>query len=670
MAGVCLTIAIVEIFSLMVASSRSRRPALSAARIALATVLAGSMASLAVAKKPTLPGSGIFAVDVGLSSIDGVVAAFGDFNGDKLMDVFVLDSRAHTVSVHIWNRKAYSFERLPNATLSLDLNRPSKYIIDNVIPADFNLDGRLDVLLVGEDSKRWYPEELELAVYLGNGKDGFNTTAVPLPSSSTAQPFMVDFFGRMEPGLLGVSAANKTLTHWSFLSNPTATPVQLRNSTSGEHACQISDPHSSGFADFNGDCLADILLYCHDSKTKTTRVETWINQKSGPYTPGDHLTLPEGSGQIALADIDADGTIDLIYPSCLSKGNCFINIAYNKQKPLCKSTTATSCRSIDQLCSPDDDFSFELSSGLPISEFLPQDERLQLGLDGLPLPIRIGDFNNDGFPDLLVITTSASGSHLRLLQSIPCGKTVCTVRDLFRGRRAFTPVMSGTEDLNKESGKIIRAAFFDVDEDGTLDIVVSRENELRQWNSVYLNNFYNDAFFLKALVLNGVCPNCKDQPAIQKPYGVNYVGASIKYTVTDTSGQIRSTQVVQMPQTAYGSLQTPYTLFGLGRTNNYIEMLVVGVSRNQSNSIATYQGVIPNSQLIIVPYQPSGVEDSSTWRLELFVNPSGYAAFVLLTLCICALVLSIIVAGLYVVERREDELEKRTLIHAINFDAL
>lgn len=30
--------------------------------------------------------------------------------------------------------------------------------------------------------------------------------------------------------------------------------------------------------------------------------------------------------------------------------------------------------------------------------------------------------------------------------------------------------------------------------------------------------------------------------------------------------------VPQMPQTAYRALQAPYSFFGLGRTNNYIEV--------------------------------------------------------------------------------------------------
>ncbi len=46
---------------------------------------------------------------------------------------------------------------------------------------------------------------------------------------------------------------------------------------------------------------------------------------------------------------------------------CYINIAYNKQLPLCTSTTQQSlvngkriCRPPDDLCTPDPDFNFDL----------------------------------------------------------------------------------------------------------------------------------------------------------------------------------------------------------------------------------------------------------------------------------------------------------------------
>ena len=109
------------------------------------------------------------------------------------------------------------------------------------------------------------------------------------------------------------------------------------------------------------------------------------------------------------------------------------------------------------------------------------------------------------------------------------------------------------------------------------------------------NNFYNDAFFIKTLVTNGVChswcpsgdkfpdPKVKNRPArisdLEQPYGVSYAGAAVKYTITETDGSVRVHQGMQLAQSAYMALQTPYNLFGLGRTNNYVDYLYVGVTR-------------------------------------------------------------------------------------------
>jgi integrin alpha FG-GAP repeat containing protein 1 len=74
-------------------------------------------------------------------------------------------------------------------------------------------------------------------------------------------------------------------------------------------------------------------------------------------------------------EIDRDGTIDMIFPTCGSVSSstgigsdCSINIAYNKQLPLCTSSTSSPvkngkqlCRRPDQLCSADPNFTFDLT---------------------------------------------------------------------------------------------------------------------------------------------------------------------------------------------------------------------------------------------------------------------------------------------------------------------
>lgn len=101
-------------------------------------------------------------------------------------------------------------------------------------------------------------------------------------------------------------------------------------------------------------------------------------------------------------------------------------------------------------------------------------------------------------------------------------------------------------------------------------------------------------------MLNGACfDNCAGRIEGFRPYGVNYIGGTFKYTVIDYQGGKRATQgtlflaalnvfprsdnvvVAQLPQTGYMAGLTPYALVGLGRTNNYIEELFLGSTRHQ-----------------------------------------------------------------------------------------
>ncbi|KAG1441157.1 hypothetical protein G6F46_013415 [Rhizopus delemar] len=83
-----------------------------------------------------------------------------------------------------------------------------------------------------------------------------------------------------------------------------------------------------------------------------------------------------------------------------------------------------------------------------------------------------------------------------------------------------------------------------------------------------------------------------------------------------------------------------------------------------------HEGVIPNSQLVILPYQPEDVQDSSSWKVELYIKPGDYVPWVLGVLTTAALVLGIVVVVLRVMEKREDEMERQKTLHIINFDAL
>ena len=62
---------------------------------------------------------------------------------------------------------------------------------------------------------------------------------------------------------------------------------------------------------------------------------------------------------------------------------------------------------------------------------------------------------------------------------------------------------------------------------------------------------------------------------------IAYMTIFSKFTVTDLGGTKRMRQGGQLYQSSYLPLQTPYTIFGLGRTSNYIEDFAYGITSNE-----------------------------------------------------------------------------------------
>ncbi|THH31537.1 hypothetical protein EUX98_g2653 [Antrodiella citrinella] len=466
--------------------------------------------------------------------------------------------------------------------------------------------------------------------------------------------------------------------------------------------CRLSNPHSNAAVDLNGDCLADMFLVCDEDNGSDKYFQIWINNKEDGFALAQLGRFPRGMRSVTFGDIDRDGTIDMLFVTCDSVSNgsgigsgCNMNIAYNKQLPLCSSTATQNikngkrvCRLPTDLCVADPDFQFDLRESpdnpdfvrIPISDIFPFRQGAPtphlLVTDTshnppLPLPIRIGDANQDGFPDILAILASGNDRTPQMAYSVHCGKGVAGCDVNGRGRRGFQALKKGGEILTGITDAR-SAVFMDIDEDGTLDIMVQRTGSQGQGKVSFIqNNFYYDAFFLKAVVLNGACgsglcatPNSSDK---YHPFGVSYSGATYKYTVLDTSGRRAAAEVGQLPQTAYHSLLTPYAYFGLGRTNNYIENLFVGSTKHSDQHFINMEGVIPNSKLVIIP--PLGNDDAS-WRKELYLRPGEWIPWVTLTVVAATVLLAIIVFVLHLSEKREDELERRRASHHINFDAL
>lgn len=139
-------------------------------------------------------------------------------------------------------------------------------------------------------------------------------------------------------------------------------------------------------------------------------------------------------------------------------------------------------------------------------------------------------------------------------------------------------------------------------------------------------------------------------------------------------------------------MQTPYTLFGLGRTNNYVENLFIGSTIHTTPHFTSLEGVVPNSQVVISPPRPTpGVEETTgSWLYQLYLHPGDYVPWVTLSVVVATIGLAVVVATLHVREQasplrspfamrranvletpqREDEGERRRALHRLNLNAM
>jgi integrin alpha FG-GAP repeat containing protein 1 len=193
----------------------------------------------------------------------------------------------------------------------------------------------------------------------------------------------------------------------------------------------------------------------------------------------------------------------MVYAVCASVNaktglgqDCAIHISYNSQMPLCtpKSKEGDRCRPAANLCTADPDFAFDLSKkssvsdvdvvgtrllaetkdhhGLQTTTVLPLDQLIPdirspslVMLDttqtpALPLPLRIGDYNMDGYPDLLAVIAHGGGTQAKLLESLPCRPhhKECATGRTFRAPAKGTAALDVVLDVRV-------ATFFDVDDD-------------------------------------------------------------------------------------------------------------------------------------------------------------------------------------------------------------
>jgi integrin alpha FG-GAP repeat containing protein 1 len=636
-----------------------------------------------VSHAPHYTQSRLYQTEVGFESIGGTIGCFGDFNNDKYNDIFVISQNKSDVIVYLWNSNSYKFERS-----SVSIHYEDARIV-GVSATDFNQDGKLDVLVQTHPfNMAVQPPSLnttvtKLMVYFGNYDSIMD--AIMLPEANQGQVAIFEFTGDLFPDLLGnrYDETGKLVSSVWINGNDGKT----WSTVAFEDGRPLNNPHSVASVDFDGDCMPDLFLDRSDGTS-----EVWIlNPTSGKFELKITFGAVGGRGQVSFGDFDGDGAVDLMFPVCYPASNCSMvnemRMYYNVQKPICSGLFSKNCRKSTSLCEADSSFTFDNFASMesanvvkiPAGAFPAGTRLFTAQYADVPLMVRVGDYNVDRFVDLLVplLPRTTNIAQTTLWKNIPCTNELCGEPATRAKRRTFAPVVDDSASALTGLHGAFGAAFFDLDESGSLDILVTMEstdslNQHVMSLAAVTNNYFNDGYFVKTLGLNGLCTvNCgiKNIKLGQKPYGVNQHGACWKYTLSDLSGRQLVNAVPQLPQSAYSALQTPYVLSGLGRPSNYIDYVYYGVPvyKTGNKHFNAWPGIIPNSQVVVTPYPKN---NPVNWAIELYISPSGALLWIALGVILCLLLSGAAIIFFQWREKKADEAEKKEREHLFSFNAM
>ncbi|CXI83938.1 conserved Plasmodium protein, unknown function [Plasmodium berghei] len=620
--------------------------------------------------------------DLGLD-IDAEIGDFGDYNSDVKTDLILFKydktTMTSTIFVYIFSPSENKFVYHTEAKLE------GKIV--NLMVIDLNFDGSLDVLVLFKDNNS--QDKFYISTFIQNESDEleerFNSKIKETENESISDledqsfyftnihPLLCDINNDGLPDLIA-QHPNKSKSFSRFIwinnGNDGFKSILWENMDLFEYTdlSEISNPNSNAIVDLNGDCKADLVFTVINKKnTKRIFLEIWINKivngKSRYVKADEDYMLPANSMQIIFADFNADGSIDMVVPTCVKSSSCNycctrgdkIYFIPNIQTKICENSWTKNednkCRLASNLCSESD---FEFANKLsPDYISLLDDKGLHFyGDASYPSYLSVGDVDDDGYLDLLVSLRNDKGQNfVRIYKNEQISNNDPNHTDI----RRFYNYYQFISSVEKPTPDVYNAAFFDIFENGILDVIIfgtyNSNSKVKKYSSVgFVRSNETDSLFLKSTALNGICVNdCyKEKDKIStKTLGGNAHGPTFKITVIDANGTKSSKIGIQKSQSAHSPLQLPYVLFGLGRTSNYVEEFYVGMPTHEQSYYNMWVSIIPNSHIIVIPYP---LDDSHKWQIQLSVNPSNKFYSIIYITLIC---LSVIGVLIFIFDRKE-----------------
>ena len=404
---------------------------------------------------------------------------------------------------------------------------------------------------------------------------------------------------------------------------------------------KISLKGGLAYVDIDGNCAPDVILSYEDEKNYRHIIIYLYDRRNDEYKFNKDIRVGPSDeyGAFTISRIENEKpekkalNFDILVPNIK---NNRIKAYKNQRREETNGWSELYCKEDQEVFQNNKIFNDESESEFNLTALDDGDTTLD---DSFVTVIRPGDFLSDSSPGILVRQNFGAGSKAISLYSKKNGQYILHY-------------LIKKENVMAEP-KL--ALFFDINESGFLGLIVKDENETNH----FFFNSRNNNYFIKSKLISS------DEKDF---YSDGNLGAIFRYVVTDKNGHRYLDLSYQLAQTSDMNIPLPYSLIGIGETNNYIENFqavsgnyysdrVVNFEDSEFKNFKLYTPIIPKTQMMIYKFKNEKT-DEYEWNIDLIVQPTDSLILIIIVLVVVMFAILGIVIYLYVREVKEEQKEE------------